>query len=65
MVSISLLTDPQVCLSAIVIKSPGCSLAQSSLVELDRIKGAFARVTNYRVVHAQASNPKDPYGKID
>jgi hypothetical protein len=48
----------QVCLSAIVIKSPGCSLARSSLAELDRIKGAFARVTNYRVVHAQASNPK-------
>ncbi|PVG02733.1 hypothetical protein CPB86DRAFT_750555 [Serendipita vermifera] len=42
-----------VCLCAIVIKSPGCSLAQSSLVEIDRIKYVFARVTAYRVSHAQ------------
>ncbi|PVG02736.1 hypothetical protein CPB86DRAFT_780150 [Serendipita vermifera] len=42
-----------VCLSAIVIKSPGCSLAPSSLAEIDQIKDAFARVTSYRVAHAQ------------
>jgi hypothetical protein len=48
----------QVCLCAIVIKSPGCSLAESSLVEIDRIKDVFARVTAYRVSHAQVGSPK-------
>ncbi|PVG02732.1 hypothetical protein CPB86DRAFT_537750 [Serendipita vermifera] len=42
-----------VCLCAIVIKSPGCSLARSCLVEIDRTKDLFARVTAYRVSHAQ------------
>ncbi|CAG8664569.1 3797_t:CDS:2, partial [Acaulospora colombiana] len=37
-----------VCLCAIVIKSPGCSLAQSSLNEIDRLKDIFARVKAYR-----------------
>ncbi|PVG02737.1 hypothetical protein CPB86DRAFT_780152 [Serendipita vermifera] len=42
-----------VCLSAIVIKSPGCSLAPSSLTEVDRIKNALTGVQIYRVLHAQ------------
>jgi hypothetical protein len=49
------LTRLQVCLCAIVIKSPGCSLAQSSLSEIDRVKDTFARAQTYRIFHAQAS----------
>ncbi|PVG02742.1 hypothetical protein CPB86DRAFT_539676 [Serendipita vermifera] len=41
------------CLSAIVIKSPGCSLAQSSLIEIDRVKDALTTVKTYRVLHAK------------
>lgn len=44
-----------VCLCAIVIKSPGCSLAQSSLNEIDRVKDAFTRAQTYRVFHAQST----------
>ncbi|PVF91680.1 hypothetical protein CPB86DRAFT_791886 [Serendipita vermifera] len=41
------------CLSAIVIKSPGCSLAHSSLIEIDRVKDALTAVKTYRVLHAK------------
>ncbi|CCA77997.1 hypothetical protein PIIN_00710 [Serendipita indica DSM 11827] len=42
-----------ICLCALVIKSPGCSLAKSCIVEIDRTKDLFARVTSYRLAHAQ------------
>ncbi|KIM31056.1 hypothetical protein M408DRAFT_274896 [Serendipita vermifera MAFF 305830] len=42
-----------VCLCAIVIKSPGCSLAPSCLVEIDNTKDIFIRVTTYRILHAK------------
>ncbi|PVG02746.1 hypothetical protein CPB86DRAFT_861986 [Serendipita vermifera] len=41
------------CLSAIVIKSPGCSLASSSLAEVSRMKEILTGVDTYRVLHAQ------------
>ncbi|PVG02739.1 hypothetical protein CPB86DRAFT_539401 [Serendipita vermifera] len=41
------------CLSAIVIKSPGCSLAHSSLVEIDRVKDVLTTVKTYRVLRAK------------
>lgn len=47
-----------VCLCAIVIKSPGCSLSRSCLVEIDSTKDLFARVTAYRVSHAQPAIAK-------
>ena len=42
----------QVCLCAIVIRSPGCALAHSSLVEIDRAKGLFIHAQTYRVTKA-------------
>ncbi|PVG02750.1 hypothetical protein CPB86DRAFT_541207 [Serendipita vermifera] len=42
-----------VCLCAIVIKSPGCPLAQSSLLEIDQSKDFFTQVTVYCISHAQ------------
>ncbi|KIM31055.1 hypothetical protein M408DRAFT_21842, partial [Serendipita vermifera MAFF 305830] len=42
-----------ICLCAIVIKSPGCSLAPSCLVEIDNTKELFIRVTAYRIAHAR------------
>ncbi|KIM31057.1 hypothetical protein M408DRAFT_65857 [Serendipita vermifera MAFF 305830] len=42
-----------VCLCAIVIKSPGCSLAPSCLVEINNTKDLFIRVTAYRISHAK------------
>ena len=39
----------QVCLCAIVIRSPGCALARSSLAEIDRAKGLFVHAKTYRV----------------
>ncbi|KIM31058.1 hypothetical protein M408DRAFT_275255 [Serendipita vermifera MAFF 305830] len=42
-----------VCLCALVIKSPGCSLAPSCLVEIDNMKDIFIRVTTYRLSHAK------------
>ncbi|KAG8832047.1 hypothetical protein FRC17_002157 [Serendipita sp. 399] len=44
-----------VCLCAIVIKSPGCSLARSCLVEIDRTKDLFTRVVSMRLAHALVS----------
>jgi hypothetical protein len=42
----------QVCLCAIVIRSPGCALARSSLAEIDRAKGLFVHAKTYRVTKA-------------
>ncbi|PVG02749.1 hypothetical protein CPB86DRAFT_780169 [Serendipita vermifera] len=42
-----------VCLCAIVIKSPGCVLAKSSLVEIDKAKDYFGQMVAYNISHAQ------------
>ena len=42
----------QVCLCAIVIRSPGCALTRSSLAEIDRAKGLFVHARTYRVTKA-------------
>lgn len=42
----------QVCLCAIVIRSPGCALTHSSLAEIDRATGLFTHAQTYRVTKA-------------
>ncbi|CAG8588100.1 14636_t:CDS:10, partial [Acaulospora colombiana] len=52
----------QVCLSAIVIKSPGCSLAPSSLTEIDRIKDTLTGPTIVKL-HEQAHLAMNKYNE--